>query len=119
MRWCAKKLPIYLHFGLRSALVNPRTSNKVLLYFTNPASTRLAKVVLSCLRQVARGLLARRGGLGAGRGGHQEPYPKIRSEVPLALALRATARNRCGPTGCLAACWLVGPADLNSGLATP
>ena len=81
--------------------------------------TWLAKVVFSGLRRAAGGLLARRRGLGAGRGGHQEPNRKIRSEVPLALALRATARNRCGPTGCLAACWLVGPADLNSGLATP
>ena len=80
--------------------------------------TWLAKVVFSGLRRAAGGLLARRRGLGAGRGGHQEPNRKIRSEVPLALALRATARNRCGPTGCLAACWLVGPADLNSGLAT-
>ena len=87
-----------------SALVNPRTSNKVLLDFTNPASTRLAKVVFSGLRRAAGELLARRRGLGAGRGGHQEPNRKIRSEVPLALALRATARNRCGPTGCLAAC---------------
>ena len=69
--------------------------------------TWLAKVVFSGLRGAAGGLLARRRGLGAGRGGHQEPNRKIRSEVPLALALRATARNRCGPTGSLG-CLLAG-----------
>ena len=80
---------------------------------------RLSEVVFSGLRRAAGGLLARRRGLGAGRGGHQEPNRKIRSEVPLALALRATARNRCGPTGCLAACWLAARKRLNSGLAAP
>ena len=56
--------------------------------------TRLAKVVFSGLRRAAGGLLARRGGLGGGRGVHQEPYPKIRSQVPLAMALRTTAHPR-------------------------
>ena len=41
--------------------------------------TWLAKVVFSGLRRAAGGLLARRGGLGAVCGGHQEPNPKIGS----------------------------------------
>ena len=81
--------------------------------------TGLAKVVFSGLRRAAGGLLARCGGLGAGRGGHQQPDRKISSEGPLAKALRATASNRCWPPSTVAGCWLVGPTHLKSGLGTP
>ena len=44
--------------------------------------TWLPKAVFSCLRQTAGGLLARRGGLDAGRGGHQELIRESAQWVP-------------------------------------